>query len=454
MNKDHDYAGVTDNQLHTLEHIGLFSNSVPDDKQKLGRLADPYDPHQDLDARARSYLHVNCHHCHVHEGGGNARINLEFRDSISGARVLNEKPQHDKFGLDDARLIAAGHPERSVLFFRQAKLGRGRMPYAGPRQVDVHALDLLHEWISQLTVPTEDKADEQKKEESAESSNRDSDVKASGKSTDKSQNASAEDTEAEKEHVDAAIFDAKSESYLKAAQTLISLSKAEMPNAPRRVEIIDSLLSSTSSAVVLSRVVDELDAKTRSQVVTIATGHASEPVRDLFERYLPEQQRTERLGDQFETQLILNLPGNVSRGKQLFFEAQGLQCKSCHRVDAQPDHLGPNLGAIGKKYNRAQLLESIILPSKTIEPKYATYSVQTEDGKVYTGLLVQQDESDVVLRNAEGKEIKLVTEEVEQIAPQSTSMMPKFLFRDLTARQAADLLAYLGSLKSATSEAQ
>jgi len=102
MNRAHDYGAVKDNQLRTLQHIGLFRNypyeprtsrpkkahsysdkggqrllarTVNNPRQRtlaeLPKLADPYDSIQDLEARARAYLHVNCSVCHVGTGGGN-----------------------------------------------------------------------------------------------------------------------------------------------------------------------------------------------------------------------------------------------------------------------------------------------------------------------------------------------------------------------------------------------
>ena len=76
MNKDHDYNGVVANQLETLEHLGIFTESLPAAAEELDRLVDYRKPEEDLDLRARSYLHANCAHCHVKWGGGNAEFQL------------------------------------------------------------------------------------------------------------------------------------------------------------------------------------------------------------------------------------------------------------------------------------------------------------------------------------------------------------------------------------------
>lgn len=194
MNKDHDYGGVVDNQLRVLEHLGLlranwkaeavaelrnelqgqeFSSEEIDrrvgeatatrDQRKpqtssllfqppknYDRLADPYDASSPVVLRARSYLHANCAQCHVGAGGGNSQMELSFKTAQEDMNAVGVEPLHHTFGIDDARLIAPGDPERSVLLHRVAIRGRGQMPQLATERVDQKAVDLLSEWIRQL----------------------------------------------------------------------------------------------------------------------------------------------------------------------------------------------------------------------------------------------------------------------------------------------------------------
>jgi uncharacterized repeat protein (TIGR03806 family) len=194
MNKEHDYVGVRDNQLRVLEHLGVLRvNWIEETKsalrrearakglteaqtndyldkltatrlqrepvlstlltfppEKYRRLADPYDTKQDVARRARSYLHANCAQCHVEAGGGNAQMELEFTTALAKTRLIDVKPVHDTFGLPDARLIAPGHPERSVLVRRIGHRDAGHMPPLATSIVDRDAVRLIHDWIRQL----------------------------------------------------------------------------------------------------------------------------------------------------------------------------------------------------------------------------------------------------------------------------------------------------------------
>lgn len=194
LNKDHDYGAVTDNQLRVLEHLGLLSINWRDgaidamrrdlkgegksekelneyierqtknrggeeikrskmfvaDPAENERLIDPYDPKQPLDLRARSYLHANCAHCHVEAGGGNAQIDLEFNVAADKRRLFNVTPVHHTFGISDARLIAPGDPDKSVLLYRVSHRGQGQMPQVATTLADKSAVDMLREWILSL----------------------------------------------------------------------------------------------------------------------------------------------------------------------------------------------------------------------------------------------------------------------------------------------------------------
>jgi hypothetical protein len=62
-------------------------------------------------------------------------------------------------------------------------------------------------------------------------------------------------------------------------------------------------------------------------------------------------------------------------------------------------------------------------------------------------LAVEKTATGVVLKDAQGKTVRLANGEIERMVPQSRSLMPELLLRDLTAQQVADLLAFLAGLR-------
>ncbi len=219
--------------------------------------------------------------------------------------------------------------------------------------------------------------------------------------------------------------------------------------AADRINSIRTLLASPATALILARTFDTnpLPPAIQEQVLSAVVAHSDGQVRDLFERFVRPEQRVERLGTAFDTAQLLARAGDVARGREIYFDLAGIQCKNCHRIGETGGTVGPDLDHIGKKYNRAQLLESIVEPSKTVDPKYTVYLLETTTGKTLSGQLVERTADQIVLKDAEGKLLTVASGEVEKLSPQTRSLMPDQMLRDMTAQQAADLLEYLDSLK-------
>lgn len=150
MNREHDYGSEKFNQIQMLSELGMFTKPLPKPVEELTRLSDPFDPALDLKQRAASYLHANCSNCHVEAGGGNAQFSVEIDAKPEQAKLIDVRPVHTAFDLQDARLVAPGSPERSLLFHRMQRRGHGQMPPLGTNVVDKPAVDLIREWILQL----------------------------------------------------------------------------------------------------------------------------------------------------------------------------------------------------------------------------------------------------------------------------------------------------------------
>jgi len=400
LDKAGDSRGVTTSQIDTFVHIGLIAKPVSIENRP--RLANPRDTSVGVDSRARAYLHANCAHCHRMHAGGAVLSFMHHDLPLDKTNMVGVRPTQGGFNIHAAQVIAPGDPFRSVLLYRMAKVGSGRMPHIGSTEVDRDGVELIYDWLRQL--PTGAGAEAVAKESAA---------KLRGES----------------------------------AANLDRL--RETARATEQADLVDRLLSSTSGALMLLRSVDQREVPTAvvSLAIDKATRHDDASVRDLFERFLPAEQRVKRLGSVVQPEQILSLSGDSVRGKQLFFETSGISCKNCHRIHQDGKEVGPELTTIGKKLTRVQLLESLLEPSKLIDPKYITYLVETDDGRILSGILLNKDDHEVVLKDAQDVVSRLPTKRIEQLVPQRQSLMPDLLFRDMTAQQVADLLAYLTSLQ-------
>ncbi len=399
LNRDHDYGdNQLASQLETWDHIELVKQLPKPEERK--KFADPRNTQADLTARARAYLHVNCAHCHRLHAGGAVLAKMHEDVPLDETNMLGVRPTQGTFGIHAAQVIAPGDPFRSVLLYRLSKLGGGRMPHIGSTEVDLAGISLIHQWIQQMPTPTEPAT---------------------------TGIESAIQRRREQENAIARFRDTPSDT---------------------NPELAQHLLNSTSGALMLLRALDsgQLSKSQSAQVVKLANAHQQIQVRDLFERFLPPDQRVRRLGSVVNPEQILRIDGDVQRGQRIFWETAGVACKNCHRIGKQGTEVGPDLSQIGKRLNRVQLLQSILQPSQRIDPQYVTYLVETDDGKLLTGLLLKKAADHIVLKDAQNKQIRISREQIEQLVAQPQSLMPELLVRDMTAQQVADLLAYLSSL--------
>ena len=70
----------------------------------------------------------------------------------------------------------------------------------------------------------------------------------------------------------------------------------------------------------------------------------------------------------------------------------------------------------------------------------------TIDRRVLAGVMTQQSSTVVRIRDANGKELMIPTEDIEDIVPSDISMMPAGIAEDLTRQEIVDLVRYLSSL--------
>ena len=185
----------------------------------------------------------------------------------------------------------------------------------------------------------------------------------------------------------------------------------------------------------------------RREAIARGTANANVLVRDLFERFVPEERRAQRLGTSIKPDQILALKGDAARGEKVFFSEGSVQCFQCHHVRDRGRDFGPDLSRIGQKYSRAQLLENILEPSKTIDPAFATYQLEAKNDQNYSGLLVRTSPEEVVLKDANLNETHVKLGDVKTMETSKVSAMPEGLLQALTAQEAADLIEFLSTLR-------
>lgn len=141
--------------------------------------------------------------------------------------------------------------------------------------------------------------------------------------------------------------------------------------------------------------------------------------------------------------------GDARRGAIVFHRSM-MTCAACHTVDGSSNSRGPDLTSIDRKTTDAEIVESILEPSKAIASNFAPLTVATSDGRILTGLQVSETDELLVLRDAANSD-KLITikkQEIENRQATKTSIMPRGQVNLLTdRRQFVDLVRYLIELR-------
>jgi putative heme-binding domain-containing protein len=145
----------------------------------------------------------------------------------------------------------------------------------------------------------------------------------------------------------------------------------------------------------------------------------------------------------------LSHPGDARSGEALFFEARGIGCAKCHAVGGRGGSIvGPDLAGLAAKYDKAEIVRSVLEPSSRIATGYQPVVIGKKDGSVVTGLLRSETGTHLDLADAEGKPFRVSKAEIEARKVGETSMMPAGLVDSLSPVEFADLIAYLASLKA------
>ncbi|PQO38491.1 neutral/alkaline non-lysosomal ceramidase N-terminal domain-containing protein [Blastopirellula marina] len=134
--------------------------------------------------------------------------------------------------------------------------------------------------------------------------------------------------------------------------------------------------------------------------------------------------------------------GNAAAGRTIFQN----QCAACHRYAELGKTVGPDLQSLTDR-TKDFLVTAILDPNAAVDQRYATYSVLLEDGRVLGGILAEESNQAITLKEKEGIERRVLRAEIEQIQGSGKSLMPEGLGQVLPPEAMKDLLAFLGAVK-------
>ena len=146
----------------------------------------------------------------------------------------------------------------------------------------------------------------------------------------------------------------------------------------------------------------------------------------------------------------LSHPGDPRNGEAIFFDPKGVGCAKCHAVGGQGTaNVGPDLTGLAAKYDKAEIVRSVLDPSNRIATGYQTTVIARTDGTILTGIVRDETDAHLDLIDADGKPARVTKSGINQRKIGELSLMPTGLVDPLSPVEFTDLIAYLASLKAA-----
>ncbi len=132
--------------------------------------------------------------------------------------------------------------------------------------------------------------------------------------------------------------------------------------------------------------------------------------------------------------------GNAARGKPIFKE----NCAVCHKLFNDGETIGPDLTGADRG-DLDFLMTSLVDPSALIRKEYEGQTVALRDGRVMTGLVIDENDRQLTLVDSNRQKTVIARDSIEGIKPSDVSVMPEGMLDKLTEPQIRDLFRYLQS---------
>jgi putative heme-binding domain-containing protein len=138
----------------------------------------------------------------------------------------------------------------------------------------------------------------------------------------------------------------------------------------------------------------------------------------------------------------LNAGRSYESGKAAF---AAVSCIKCHRFNGTGGPSGPDITGVGNRFQPADLLEAIVLPSKVISDQYQATEIITRKKQVFVGTVQEENDLAIILRSSPlSTETETVPKtQIAERRPSKLSVMPQGLLDVLSENEVLDLLAYV-----------
>lgn len=134
----------------------------------------------------------------------------------------------------------------------------------------------------------------------------------------------------------------------------------------------------------------------------------------------------------------LSLKGDAEAGHKIYQTI----CAACHRKGDEGRDIGPNLATV-QNWPPEQILVNVLDPNREVVANFLLYVVETNDGRILSGLITNETSGSIGLKGADGVEQSVPRTEIKSLKSTGLSLMPEGLEAGITAQQMADVIEFL-----------
>jgi putative heme-binding domain-containing protein len=210
-----------------------------------------------------------------------------------------------------------------------------------------------------------------------------------------------------------------------------------------------SLLNHKGAAPVLARGLAKAklpEASARAALRVAREGGRTEPDLILaLARAGGLSDESQNLTEEELHRIAFNVPhGDAARGETVYRRKE-LACLTCHSIGGAGGKVGPDMTSLGASAVVDYIVESVIAPNKKVKEGFNSIQVATRDGQELSGILVRENNQELVLRDAANKEISIPKKNVDT-RRLGGSLMPAGLADILSESERLDLFRFLSEL--------
>lgn len=151
LNMELTYTDGAKNQIDKWTEIGILKGAPK--SVDCPKTVSYDDTSASLDLRAKSYLDINCAHCHRATGPAyTSGLYVDYNQENSEHRGISKSPVAAGIGTGGLLMdVVPGKPDESIMVFRMESEEAGiKMPEVGRSLVHKEGVELIRKWISAM----------------------------------------------------------------------------------------------------------------------------------------------------------------------------------------------------------------------------------------------------------------------------------------------------------------